>query len=285
MARSVSEILKGLIAAKTAETALNDLTSSSTVSIWRTWLYIYAVAQNITEQLQDLFITEVETIAQTARPGTAEWVQAKIFEFQYSAISPQALDIIDLVPQYPVIDDSLKIITRCSVTTDLNKNVNVKVAKEEPPVQLAALEESSLQGYLTAIGFAGITYVLVNEPSDKLYVEAEVYVDAQYFSTIQTNVELAINNYLKALASTENFDGVVKLTSIEDAIQSVTGVVDVKLITVKARPDAVLFANGNVIYELSTGTNGRQYDTLAGYITEETTAGKTFADSITYISQ
>ena len=75
----------------------------------------------------------------------------------------------------------------------------------------------------------------------------------------------------------------VYVSDIEDAIQSVAGVQDVKLISIKARQDAVVFASASTIYGLASSTNLRKWDTVSGYIVEETTGGETFADKITYI--
>lgn len=281
MARTVAQIQQQMYEAKLANTNLDGLTSSSQVAIWRLWIFIVASAIAVFEQLQDLFKTELETIAQSARAGTEEWMQAQVFKFQYSATNPQALVFEDFAPTYPTIDTTLQIVTRCSVITDLNKDVSVKVAKSEPPAPLTTPEYNSLYGYLLAIRFAGVSFNLISADSDKVSVSADVYVDAQYFSVIQTNVEAAINLYLKNTP----FDGKIKVSEIENAIQSVTGVKDVKLNYVKGRRDSVAIGSANVIYDLSTSTNVRYYASYAGYLVEETTPSYTFADTITYISQ
>lgn len=281
MARTIQQIQQQIYNAKNADTNLNGLTSTSQVAVWRLWVYITALAINLFEQLQDLFKTEMETIATQARPGTEAWWQYEIFKFQYSATIPQVLTFVDFAPVYTTIDDNLKIVTRCSVNTDPNKVVSIKVAKNDPPEPLTLTEYNSLDGYIQAIRFAGVDYNLISADSDKVMVAADVYVDAQYFSTIQTLVEAALSNYLANVP----FNGVIKVSAIEDAIQSVTGVTDIKITTVKARRDTVLIANANIVYDLSTGVNNRTYSSYAGYLVGEDTAGYTFADTINYISQ
>ena len=151
---------------------------------------------------------------------------SKCLEFQYSAINPQSLEITDNIKiAYPVIDTSLRIITRASVYTDLNKDVVIKVAKSEPPTQLSALEEAALEAYFKELKPAGITWSLVNAVSDKLFIEGEVFYDGMYSATIGDIVPDAINSYL----STIDFDAQIKVSDLEHAIRSATGVKDIKL--------------------------------------------------------
>lgn len=281
MARTIETIAQTMFTAKAADTNLNGLTSTSQTSIWRLWIYIVAACINVFEQLQDLFKVEIEEIAQSARPGTDEWWQAQLFKFQYDSVTAQTLELVDLSPQYVVENENLRIITRCSVSTDSDKTVNLKVAKSDPPEPLSAPELTSLGGYIQVIDWAGIYYNVISADADKVMIQAEVYCDAQYFPVIQTTVEAALNTYL----SNVPFDGRIRVAEIEDAIQSVSGVVDVKILTIKARPDLTSYGSATVVFDLATGVNNRYYSSYAGYLLEEDTATHTFADSITYISQ
>ena len=60
--------------------------------------------------------------------GNAEWIQAQIFKFQYSATSPQVIQFntTTFAPYYPVVNAALRIISECAV---VNSNaVLIKVA-------------------------------------------------------------------------------------------------------------------------------------------------------------
>ena len=279
MARSIDDIILQMDAEQATHSTLNDLNSPSQTADYTLWKETIAAQLNYNEQLWDITEAKLNALIANTRPGTEAWVQYMVLLFQYSATSPQILQLIDLVPSYPTIDSTLRIITRCSVTTDLNKIFQIKVAKSDPPVALAALEYSSLVGYLNNTMFDGVDFNLISGVADKLYVNAEVFYDGQYSSAIQSNVETAINTFLATIP----FNGNVKISSLQDAIQAVPGVTDVKLKTIKARQDAVALASATIIYDvIGTATNALEWATVAGYIVEEDTVGSTFSDTITY---
>lgn len=281
MARSQQEIRTLMDDAQAAESSLSVLNNPSQTSVFNLEKDVVASVTNLHEQLWDELRTDLEAQITAAPPASPAWIQDRVLKFQYSATNPQVLQLINFAPSYPVVDEDLMIVTRCSVKTDLNKIVKIKVAKSDPPAVLAALEYSSLTGYLNNIMPAGVGFDLVNIDGDRLYVNAEVFYNGEYTSSIQDNVEAAINNYLANIP----FDGLIKISEIEDSMQSVAGVTDVKLNTIKARSNSTAFASATIIYDVTSstsGTNARIWDTVSGWIIEEDTVGETFADSITY---
>lgn len=281
MARSIQLIKQQMVEAKNAETSLSGLTSTSQTAIWNLFLFIVAAAINVFEQLQDAFKTELETIQNNARPGTEQWVQAMAYKFQYDGTQPQILSLEDLTPAYATVDASKQIITRCSVTTDTNKTVLIKVAKSDPPTPLSGPEVTALTGYFNVIGIAGVSYDIISADSDKIEVVGDIYYDGQYALTIADAVSEAISNYLANI----DFNGQVVVSKLEDAIQNVTGVKDVKISEINCRLDTEPYGTGQVVFNLSTGVNARFYSTYSGYIEEETTASHTFADTLNFIVQ
>lgn len=279
MARSTDEIITQMDSQQSAESGLSSLNNPSQTSIYQLFKYVVAQCINFFEQLIDVKKDEIDALLANSAPNTEAWLQNKIMQFQYSATNPQVLSIINYVPSYATIDESLQIISRCAVKTDINKVVKCKVATGSTPTTLNALQYSSLYGYIDNILNCGVSFDLINIPSDKLYIEAEIYYDGQYISSIQSNVESALNTYLSNLP----FDGTVFINDVEDVLQSVTGVKNVKIIAIKARQDATAFASATNVFNLSLGVNIRKWDTVSGYIIEETTAGQTFSDKITYI--
>lgn len=273
MARSIALIKQQLLDQKNAQAALSGLTSTSQTAIWNLWLFIQAFAINIFEQLLDSYKTEIETVANSAIPNTDAWVQAQAFKFQYG----DNIQLVNLVPTYTTIDTAKQIVTRCSVKTDNNKICQIKVAKDTG--KLTTPELNALTTYYGYIGNAGISYNIISDDADRIEIAADVYYDGQYTATIQSNVEAALNTYLANIS----FDGIIYVSKIEDTIQGVQGVKDIKLTIINARRDSVAYGNGSVVYNLSTGTNARLYQTYAGYIEEENTSGHLFADTINYI--
>lgn len=279
MARSTDDILIQMDDKQTAETGLASLNNPSQTSIYQLFKKIIAQCINYFEQLQDTHKDEINSLISSAAAGTAAWLQRQVLNFQYSATIPQVVSLVDYAPQYATVDETLRIVSRCAVVTDLNKIVKIKVATGDTPTTLSAAQYTSLYSYIDSILQVGVSFDLVNLTSDKLYIEGEVYYDGQYNSVIQDNTESAINSYLENLP----FNGAVIISELENAIQAVSGVKDVKLISVKARQDSTVLASATKIFDLATSVNIRKWDTVAGYIVEETTAGNTFADKITYI--
>jgi len=283
MARTIAQIQAQIIATKNAQPELAGLTSTSKRAIWNLWTFVVAACIAIFEQLLDSFLTEVETQVAQSAGASVLWLQAKMFQFQYDATTPQVIQLINTVPQYPVVDANKRIITACSVTSSLSNQVSIKVAKSSPFVALATAELTAAQSYINTIGAAGITYNVISLNADKLYVQAQIYYQGQYSTVIQQNVIDAINSFLQNL-SIVNFNGSMKISDLEIAIRSVAGVNDVVLNNVRGRDDASSFSNG-IDLVLNNTVISRQWNTIAGYIVQETTTGKTFADSLTFIGQ
>ena len=74
------------------------------------------------------------------------------------------------------------------------------------------------------------------------------------------------------------------MTDLEDVIRNVPGVNDVVMNNVRGRADTDAF-NAGIDLILGTAIIQRQWVTVAGYIAGETTMGKTFADSLTFIAE
>lgn len=275
MARSISTIKEGIRLEKNNYSNLAQILlpeeGGSLVGTLNDQVNIVSININVFEQLMDAYKTEIEEIAASAIPGTSEWVKEKVDEFQYSAETPQFIQLINLIPTYTVVDSDLQIITRSSVIENGNGRITVKVAKSEPPVALSTNEVTALEEYLDIIVPAGPVITVQTFNADRLYVDATVYYNGQFVESIQSDVEAAINSYLATL----DFNGVVLVSKIQDAIQAVTGVNDVVVNEVKARREAIAFGSATIVT--------RQWTTVAGYIVEEDTSGQTFADSITYL--
>lgn len=286
MARTIEVIKQQIIDAKNADANLAGLTTPpSQTAIWNLWAYITAVCIYLHEVLWDSQKAELEDIQAKTVPGTPAWFRSQVLRFQYDSVTPQVatLNTSTFTVDYPIVDDTKRIVTRCSVKTDTNKTINVKVAKGEPPVQLLSAEQLSLDSFLAKLDFAGVDWKIINAVSDKIFIGGDVYYDGNYSAVIKTNVISALNLYLKNLSSAENFDGKIKISAIEDTIQSVLGVTDVKLTLVKARPNATLYANSTIVFDLANSVNNREYLSYAGYVVEETTSGATFNDTINVI--
>ncbi len=278
MARSIDTIYQQLLASKSADTTLSGLTSTSQVSFWNLWLHIQAVCVNLLEQTQDIFIsTEIEPTVSAIPPSTPSYIQDQVFKFQYDATTPEIATLVNFVPTYAVVNEAKRIITQCSVITDPNKNVQVKVAKESPPVKLSAAELIDLNGFLSEIQPSGVTTTAISLDPDRFFIEAEIFYDGQYAPVISANVIAAIDAFLSAIP----FNGVVKISSLEEAILDVAGVNDIILNNVAARANATAFGDKQYLVQ-GNDLISRSWMTVAGYIIQEDTAGETFADKLVF---
>lgn len=277
MARTIAEIQAQMDTEQSLQTGLSGLNSPSQVAIYTLWKYIMSAAIFAHEALWDLFKAELEATSNATPTGTELWVKTEIDKFQYSSTTPQIVTLVNFVPAYSIINTELQIITRASVATLPSRLVSVKVAKSDPPVALAVAELNSLVSYLGDIGYAGVEFLVVSKTSDKLFLEAEIFYDGQYASTISATVIAALDAYLAAIP----FDGNVRIQDVTDAVQAVTGVKDIIITGLAMRADAT--ALGSATYLVAAkATVFNKYPTDAGYIVQETTASNTFTDKLTF---
>ncbi|HWB91960.1 MAG TPA: hypothetical protein VG605_08915, partial [Puia sp.] len=218
--------------------------------------------------------------AASAAPASGPWLQAQVLKFQYSADVPQIVQLIEFAPQYPVVDSSLCIISRCSITTNLANSVLIKVATGNPPNALTSDQLAALQSYVNIMGVAGVTYQVQSLSADLMYVNAQVFYQGQYGSSIQLAVITAINTFLSQLP----FNGRMRVSDLEEAIREVPGVTDVLLMNVSARGAATSFGSGTLLVSANQVAS-RYWDTVAGYMIEENTAGNTFSDTLVFIPE
>ena len=280
MARTIQQIQTEILNKKNEVSGLSGLTSTSQVSIYNLWSFVTATAIYVQESLWDIFKTELETDIANAPVGTATWVQAQAYKFQYDSVTPQIIHLTpDFVPYYDVVDETKQIINRASVKTLSNNFVSVKVAKQEPPIPLTPTELTSFKGYLNEISFAGVSYNTVSYNPDKLMVGATIYYNGQYAATVSADTLTAINNYLVGLP----FDEFVRVSKLEDALQAVPGVTDVVMNNVALRSTFTAFSGATYLVQSNTEIFNK-YPTFAGYAITETTSGYTPSDTLVFIA-
>lgn len=278
MARSINTILTEIQQARLANPNLNGLNSPSQTAIYNLIEYQTATELNLEEQNWDTMKASIEAEIAAAPIGTVQWLRQQIFNFQYDSVVPQIVQLVNFVPGYNPVDTSKQIITRASVITQPNRLVSVKVATGNPPTALTSSQLSSLVGYLDQISFSGTQYNILSLNSDKLYCQATIYYNGQYASTIQNDVITAINNYLANIP----FNGILRLSLLEQAIINVAGVNDVILINVATRADS------SASYGYLTQNRTELFSStalFAGYIVPEVISGSTFTDTLSFIPQ
>jgi len=277
MARTISQIKEQILTEKATYSELNVLNNTSTTSLFNLWAYITAVCISVLENLQDVFITEVETIVNRGVVGSKAWLDYQIRRFQYTNIL--ILDTNTLQYKYTNSDTKKEIISRVSITDGINKDIIIKVAKNEPPATLTTDEKDALNSYLKQIVTAGVTTTLISTNSDKVRLYAQIYYDGQYSTVIKDNVIIGINNYLATLP----FDTQIRVSSIQDAIQNILGVKDVIINNLEVRTDSTALGSGSKLV-VNNQVLTRQVNLYSGYAVQETTALNGFIDTLTFIA-
>lgn len=287
MARTVQECNTYIVTNLVTQFAAVGITITPTLWSTRNFLrlicYTFAIAQSLLEQLQDIAIAKMQVIQDASAAGSAKWIQDAAFKFQYSATTPQYLVTVSGVVQYPLINETLRIVTACSVSTNFANQVLVKVAKGTTLTTLTSPEVTALQAYVLLKGTAGISYVVSSTASDKIRIEGSIYYQGIYASVINTNVITALNTYLANLSKT-NFGGDIKVSDLETLIRQIEGVNDVVFERVSCRLDGSAVLTG-VDLVLAGDWVLRKYTSGAGYLIQETTAGHTFTDTLTFIAE
>jgi hypothetical protein len=236
-----------------AQLLIGQLNSGSRVSVWRLWAWIVAFVMTIQERLWETTKAELTSLADEAFIGSSRWLSQKMKDAQLGDI-PTVSDDFKVV--YPVQDDSKKFITKVSIGRE-NGVVIVKAAASNSDGTLRILSSPEMTygaAWLNAIQFVAPKAVLVSRVADKVKVNLKVYYSGLYAEdTVLAGVKSAINSFL---ANTD-FDGLISVQGLTDAIQSVTGVKDVEIDSLQARTAASV--------SWSTFSDQRGYTPFAGY--------------------
>jgi hypothetical protein len=273
MARTITEIFDSIQAARAAEPTLADLNSTSATAVHRLWAYLTATVHYVLETIFDRHRADVEAALARAKPGTAAWYAEQALGFQ----AGDTLVADDAGIHYPAGSTGPRLITRAAaIENELTGKLFIKVAKDGPTAgtlaSLSGPELVQVRAYFDRKGFAGVRKEIVSREADRLKVVANVYYDALLeVPALTAAVQAAVQAYLGSFTAA-NFNGLVYLAKLEDAIQAVPGVKDVQLVQVSARA-------GAAAPTLIT----RAYETQAGYIVTDELPGSTLADTLTFL--
>lgn len=270
MARSIPDIQAAMATDRAARTELAALNSPSATAIFKLIEFVVAVALWVHESIFDRHMADVDAKLARAQPGTGQWYAVQVKKFQQG---DQVLVDDDGI-HYPTDSTGVKLVTQATAKENFTTNqLFLKLATDDvnAPGGLRALtgpEMTQVKGYVAEFRYPGTRIVFTTGDADRLRVPGEVFyspeIDVDIFKAA---VRAAMRLYLANL----DFDGLVRVAKIEDAIQSVAGYKDVKLGTITAR----------------NGTGGavaitRVYETVAGYIVEDDAAGAGFLDTLIF---
>ena len=198
----------------------------------------------VLETLFDAHKSAVDANLANLIPGTTRWYFNQCLEWQYG----DALEWVNGKFNYATIDAAKQIIKFVSVYEEYGQ-VIIKVAKENSglPVKLTSGdtehgettdELSAFTAYINAVKFAGTNLAVISYDPDLVNITLNVVYDpivmnndGSLISDNSQNVFFNLNNYLLSIV----YGGVFNKTKCIDAIQALTGVMDVTISYVAAK--------------------------------------------------
>ena len=214
-----------------------DVKSGSAVAIWRLWLWIMAVASWVIETLFDKHKADITALIAAERPHTLGWYAEESKKYQYG----YALEWINGAYQYAVDDPTSRIISYAAAS-EKNGKVYLKVAKEVNAVKvpLDNTEKTVFGEFWNKWRDAGVKLQIVSQAADTLKFNATIIRDRLVLDganrLIRDNSINPINNAITAFANSLEFDGILRLSKLVDALQGAEGVIDVKLTAAWCKP-------------------------------------------------
>ncbi|MGR3790664.1 nucleotidyltransferase [Flavobacterium sp. TN-1] len=241
MAREISEIQNIMLTEIRSTPELAELNSTSKTAIYRLMTYIVAVCIWTLEKLFDTHKKEIDTVIYEYKPGTARWYRNMALAFQMGFDLKQDDDQFDNAGASDTEIESSKIIKYCSIPEEgiESSRLIIKIAGEEGS-ELRKLTDKELMrftDYIKKIRYAGVKFLIVNNPADKLLVKMEVFINPLVLATDGTNirtakkaVELALKSYLKNLP----FDGELVVNDLIAQLRAVEGVENVNISNIQS---------------------------------------------------
>lgn len=240
MARSITEIKAQILSNIAGNDDLQDLNSTSSVSIFGAFAFIVAVAHFTLEKLFDIHSSQVDTAIYENKPGTARWYRNMSLAFQFGFNLLTDDDQFNNVGFTTDQIEASKIVKYCSVKESLESSrLIIKIAGEsgENLIPLTATQITSFKYYMGEIAYAGVKLEIVNNPADKLQLIMRVYRNPLVIDENGNNiitggktVEDAIKKYIKNLP----FDGELVINDLIDYLRNVDGVINVHIVSAQS---------------------------------------------------
>jgi len=229
----------------------------SSVSIENLLIYLFAAAAHIIELLFDDLRIDVDARIDANIVPTTRWYHTQSLAFQYGY---QLIYNTDKGKyEYSVIDEKAMVVKYAAVK-DLGGSISILVSSDNAgkPVPLTSDELQAFASYMQDIKIAGVILRIQSLPADIIRINAIVTLDTLMYksdgsliSNGSKPVVDAINSYLSNIV----YGGVFNKTKLVDAIQSVSGVIDVEIGECTAKKAA------ETSYKVITGNN---YQAFAG---------------------
>lgn len=258
MARSVLEIYNSLVARKQSFTELLDLTpqyvsgdnpyqllldelsSSSKVSIWRLWLFLVAVGHYTLEVMMDAFIAEAEDISKRNAFGTKPWYGDKLLAFQYGYTpvfdsSKYTYEYADTTSSGAIASRIINKVSVKVVKNMVNNTILMKVATETAPNTFAPISAPQLvavDSYIDRIKPPGEKTQIQSFAGDLFRGNFKAWYDG---TLIAADFQTAFEDTLKLFLKNIPFDGVLHIDDLIVALKKIPGLVNIQVVGVDVK--------------------------------------------------
>ncbi len=231
----------------------------------------------------DIFKAEVDEVAAQSIAGNLPWYAQQVKNWQYGF----GLIFNSTTYRYYYADTTTdiavaaRLVSKVSVIEVRNINFNgvvIKVAKNNggvlvPLDNTPGSELESLTTYVNRVKFAGIQTSVISIASDKVKLTLNIYYDG---TLVLADFKLVVEQALKDYLTNIEFDGILYLNELTDALQVVPGAREpfVFITSCQCKADADI-AYTSVL---------ERYSPASGYF-QLVPVGNTLADTqITYIA-
>lgn len=244
----VSELFALIEGATNDEATLAGLDSPSQTADYRLWQIVFAAVSAIVEEYVDAKELEIEdTVMRNVAPNAA-WLDTILRAFQEG----YTLELdANGRPFYAVIDEDAQIIKRVAILEGIG-TYRAKVAGEDGGGNVQALtvpQVNAINEYLDQY-ILGNPGTAESRETDYLHIQYEIFYPAlRLEAEVRAEVEDAINEYLEVL----DFGGTLRLSKLEDSIQSVDTGIDFRRLLSRGRTNAGAFEDFDRIYVPEAG--------------------------------
>jgi hypothetical protein len=210
----------------THQDLLDDLSSASSVAIWRLFTRTIAYAISTFERNLEEFEDDIQDIIDAQKIMTSEWYVQKSLEYQ----DGDTISVNETTYEagYESLDESKQIITSASLE-EIGNRVILKVIKTGGALNTD--EKTRFETYINKIKALGTKIEVRSVDGDKLKLYMTiVYNGEKRLGDVQTNVESTINTYITNLP----FNSKIKVISLIDELQKIDGVDDVRFTSAEA---------------------------------------------------
>lgn len=226
--KNFDEILETIHSEKEEREELNGLTSESDVSVWRTFVYIVAIAIDGLRQMFSTHRTEIYNEIAEQKVHKATEIRNRLLGFQYGfelrndewvtgSATPQQIEESKIIKYAAVVesDDEKRVI--CKIATETGEELS--------PITQEQLE--SVAAFVKEIKPPGVPYTVINYLPDLLRLNIRIFRDPLILTANGLHridgikpVEIALKEFMKELP----FNGELKIQELANKLEKTAGV-------------------------------------------------------------